>query len=104
MEWRARSRLIALEEPEWAELPGEVSAETSLDSEIDPSLLAELPGALERLSEGAQEVLRLRYQQELSYEQIANLLGVPIGTVQSRIHRAKLALRTHLSPLSGGRL
>lgn len=100
MEWRSRSRLIALEEPDWAELPGE----TPIESEIDPALLEELPKALGRLSEGAQEVLHLRYQQELSYDQIADLLGVPFGTVQSRIHRAKLALRTHLSPLSGGRI
>jgi RNA polymerase sigma-70 factor (ECF subfamily) len=99
MEWRGRSRLVALEEPEWAELPGEDAEEP----EIDPGLLAELPKALERLSEGAREILLLRYQQELSYEEISALLGVPLGTVQSRIHRAKLALRTHLSPVSGGR-
>jgi RNA polymerase sigma-70 factor (ECF subfamily) len=99
MEWRGRSRLVALEEPEWAELPGEAAEE----SDIDPALLAELPKALERLSESAREILLLRYQQELSYEQIAALLEVPLGTVQSRIHRAKLALRTQLAPVGGGR-
>jgi RNA polymerase sigma-70 factor (ECF subfamily) len=99
MEWRSRGRLVALEEPEWAEMPGEEPEEPA----IDAALLAELPKALERLSDGAREILLLRYQQELSYEDISALLGVPLGTVQSRIHRAKLALRTHLTPVSGGR-
>jgi RNA polymerase sigma-70 factor (ECF subfamily) len=99
MEWRGRSRLVALEEPEWAELPGEAPPEEA----VDPALLAELPRAMDRLADGAKEILLLRYQQELSYDAIATLLEVPLGTVQSRIHRAKLALRTHLSPVSGGR-
>lgn len=100
MEWRSRQRLVALEEPEWAEVAGEAVEE----SPIDPALLGELPKALDRLSDSAREVLVLRYQQELSYEAIAELLGVALGTVQSRIHRAKAALKTHLSSLiPGGR-
>ncbi len=99
MEWRRRRRLVALEEPEWEELPGEEAEEPAMD----PALLAMLPQALDRLSEDARDILLLRYQQEFSYEQISGLLGIPFGTVQSRLHRAKLALRTHLSPASGGR-
>ena len=40
-----------------------------------------------------QKILDLHYRAGLTYQQIAGDLGVPIGTVMSRIHRAKDALR-----------
>jgi RNA polymerase sigma-70 factor (ECF subfamily) len=49
------------------------------------------------MPEAARNLLLLRYQQELSYEQIADLLDLPLGTVQSRLHRAKAALKTALN-------
>ena len=35
----------------------------------------------------------------LKYEEIAEVIGVPIGTIRSRIHRARLELRDLLGPL-----
>ena len=48
---------------------------------------------LSRLSPGIREALWLREVMELSYAEIAELQGVPIGTVMSRLHagRTKLA-------------
>jgi len=52
--------------------------------------------ALARLSEGHREILVLRDYQDLSYEEIATVLKIPMGTVMSRLHRARKALRDQL--------
>lgn len=49
-------------------------------------LLATLPAA-------QREVLLLRYADDLSLPQIADALGIPLGTVKSRLHNALLALK-----------
>ena len=58
---------------------------------------------LERALDGLPEVFRtavvLRDVQDLTYEEIARVLGVPIGTVMSRIHRGRALMRAAL----GGR-
>lgn len=55
-----------------------------------------LAGALAALRGPEREVLLLHAWAELSYEQIAIATGVPIGTVRSRLHRARQHVRTHL--------
>jgi RNA polymerase sigma-70 factor (ECF subfamily) len=49
--------------------------------------------ALDRLAAEHREVLLLRYVEGLSYDDIARVVGLPLGTVRSRIHYAKRALR-----------
>jgi RNA polymerase sigma-70 factor (ECF subfamily) len=49
--------------------------------------------ALSRLSPEHREVLILKDMEDLKYEDIAEMLGVPIGTVRSRLHRARLELK-----------
>lgn len=44
--------------------------------------------ALERLSDPLREILLLAYFQRLTYAQIADELGIPLGTVKSRLHAA----------------
>lgn len=53
--------------------------------------------AIERLSPKLAEVVVLRYPQGRSYEEIGEILGVPPGTVKSRLNRAHAALRGILS-------
>ncbi|ODA40887.1 hypothetical protein DSBG_2328 [Desulfosporosinus sp. BG] len=55
-------------------------------------------GALKNLNIEYRETLVLREWEGYSYEEIANILGVPVGTVKSRIHTARLQLRKTLSP------
>jgi len=49
--------------------------------------------ALGRLHPEHRAVLVLRFVENMSYEQIADVVGCPVGTVRSRIHYAKQALR-----------
>ena len=49
--------------------------------------------ALEEVSPNHRDVLVLRFLEDLSYEEIASVVGVELGTVRSRIHYAKHALR-----------
>ena len=40
-----------------------------------------------------REVLILRFLEEMSYDDVARVVGCPVGTVRSRLHHAKHALR-----------
>ncbi len=61
----------------------------------------ELRDALARLSFEHREVLVLKEIEGMRYEDIAELLGVPIGTIRSRLHRARLELRDLLQSNDG---
>lgn len=57
--------------------------------------------ALASLDEEHRCVVTLRDLESLGYGEIADILNVPVGTVKSRLHRARLALRQKLMPLLG---
>jgi len=77
-----------VEETAWGEPPPD--PEALLLERIDSQTLARL---MERLPAEYREVLLLRETEDLSYKEIAEVTGVPIGTVMSRLSRARLALR-----------
>jgi RNA polymerase sigma-70 factor (ECF subfamily) len=54
--------------------------------------------ALEKLDAEDREILMLREYEQLSYAEIAALLDLPVGTVRSRLFRARSELRSHLDP------
>ena len=68
------------------ECKGEVSAEN----------IEHIHAALDQLAREHREVLVLRYLEDMSYEDIARVIDCPLGTVRSRIHYAKIALRSVL--------
>ena len=53
--------------------------------------------ALQTLSSDHREVIVLRELQQMSYEEMAGVLGVPRGTVESRLHRARAELKKRLA-------
>jgi RNA polymerase sigma-70 factor, ECF subfamily len=74
------------------EIPAEDPAETEIDGE-------RLQAALAALADEYKLVLLMFYFEERSYREIAVRLGVPLGTVMSRLSRAKAQLRGRLLEL-----
>ena len=56
-------------------------------------------GAIESLPEELRSAIQLRELEGMSYEEIAKLMDCPIGTVRSRIFRAREAIAERLKPL-----
>jgi RNA polymerase sigma factor (sigma-70 family) len=54
--------------------------------------------AVRRLPTKQRNVVMLRYELQLSDHEIADTLGIPLGTVKSTLHRALARLRTEVSP------
>ncbi len=73
----------------------EPSGTTALEPKIDSATLQE---ALNELDETFRTPLILFYFEEFSYRDIAEQMDLPIGTVMSRLARAKAYLRTRLAP------
>jgi RNA polymerase sigma-70 factor (ECF subfamily) len=76
-----------------------------VDCGADPETSAErkeiqrcVQQALNSLDVDDAQIILLRDLQDASYEDIAQTLDVPVGTVKSRLHRARQALRTSLAP------
>ena len=66
------------------------------DSEFSADDAGQIHAALDELTAEHREVLVLRFLEEMSYEDISRVVGCPLGTVRSRIHHAKRALRRAL--------
>jgi RNA polymerase sigma-70 factor (ECF subfamily) len=79
------------------------------DGETPESVLASkeiaatVNAAIEALSEDLRQAITLREIEGLSYEEIAEVMNCPIGTVRSRIFRAREAIAERLRPLLGTR-
>jgi DNA-directed RNA polymerase specialized sigma24 family protein len=67
----------------------------SLVSDSDRDVAA----ALEKVEPAQRDVLLLHAWGDLSYEEIADALDIPLGTVRSRLSRARASLQTELTQL-----
>jgi len=90
---RSRVRTIALQ----AAWTGEGTAADPAELGIDPALDA----AFDRLDPDHRLVILLRFWQDLALDEIASRLGLPEGTVKSRLHYALRTLRTTLEATDG---
>lgn len=71
--------------------------EPPLRAQEEPFDWTRLEQGLRSLSEDHEEVLRLRYYGGLTYDALADTLGIPKGTVMSRLHHARKALAERLN-------
>ena len=62
-------------------------------------IAAAVNAAIEALSDDLRQAITLREIEGLSYEEIAGIMNCPIGTVRSRIFRARESIATRLRPL-----
>lgn len=92
----ARTPFLVIDHPstgsrldDWSDFP----APDQGDAVAGDDLLDELPARLDELPRRAQLALRMRYLQELSQQEIAEALEIPVGTVKSRIAYGLSALR-----------
>src|SRR5437763_7782035 len=75
-----------------------VSPATILEHAEDAELIGK---AMNELPVEFREILTLRHQQDLSYKEIGEILEIPIGTVMSRLARARIKLKEYLSACIG---
>jgi RNA polymerase sigma-70 factor (ECF subfamily) len=94
-EGRSRRRRETLLEPEALAGVGDPAAGS------DPELLC-LQDALARLAEDQRLAVALVLVEGLSYKEAASIMGVPVGTLTSRLARGREALQSMLSETPGG--
>jgi RNA polymerase sigma-70 factor (ECF subfamily) len=96
---RSRGRVPWPESGELEAASGVKRSEAALDAGQRQRHVAQ---ALDRIQPEHRVVLVLRDVQGLEYEQVAEVLGVPVGTIKSRLFRARLALREAIEQLESG--
>lgn len=79
--------------------PGEDHADAAVGRAEAALLGPALAQALDGISEGDRDALLLMAWNDLTYAEVADALDVPLGTVRSRISRARLRLRAQLARL-----
>jgi len=79
--------------------------EVIADGAVDPAknfehkeIQQRVQQALNSLDTEDARIILLRDLQDVPYEDVAEMLDIPVGTVKSRLHRARQALRTSLAP------
>lgn len=72
--------------------------EFAVDPKIPTGLTEQLRRSVKELPEKYRVAFLLRDVQEMPYEEVAKVLDVPLGTVKSRVNRARLMLRDKLQP------
>lgn len=73
--------------------------ETPLGLLLNDEIVATIKSAIENLPEEMRTAIILREFESMSYEEIAEAMSCPVGTVRSRIFRAREAIDNKLKPL-----
>jgi RNA polymerase sigma-70 factor (ECF subfamily) len=87
---RDRHPTVSLQEPEMEAASGWIPALQSAGPE--PGLEMDVEALLAKLPENYRQVITLFYLEQKSYEEVALMLGIPLGTVKTLLFRAKKEL------------
>ncbi len=88
------------EEDETSRRENELTTEETPESQLAAREIAEaVNAAMEALPEDLRQAVTLREIEGLSYEEISEAMGCPIGTVRSRIFRAREAISARVRPM-----
>ena len=83
-------------------MPSSCGTRNTPESELHgKQIAASVNRAMDALPEDLRTAITLREIEGLSYEEIADVMNCPIGTVRSRIFRAREAIAAELRPLLG---
>ncbi len=98
---RKRRRLFSISDMGLEDRDFEIADDVfNPEAHVDSALQEEIiQREISKLSPKFREVIILRDVQELSYEEISKIIRVPIGTVKSRVNRARLRLQNRLKSL-----
>lgn len=99
---RLRREIAAIGDEEMVNVPDDSLPEPGRDIETSEQQTF-LHKQIEALPESYRLLVTLRYQQELSYEEIASVVSLPLGTVKTGLFRAKARLRDALRQFEEGR-
>src|SRR5580692_10160112 len=87
---RDRHPTVSLQEPDMEAASGSIAALQSADPE--PGLELDVEILLAKLPENYRRVITLFYLEQKAYEEVAQMLGLPLGTVKTLLFRAKKEL------------
>lgn len=108
---RGRAMVVPLEDNEsgrdMADVLADERAPSAFDHAVRGDFRRDLEAALATLRPEFRRLVVMRYLEDMSYEDIAEVVGLPLGTVKSHLHRARTALGRLLAeagwgPESGG--
>jgi len=98
------SRILVVQAAQWRrgkrrrsmEAPGDLAGDSVAATGSNPEAGIDVNAAIAKLSPEHREVIVLREFEQMSYEEMAEVLGVPRGTVESRLSRARSEMREKL--------
>ncbi|MBI1370082.1 MAG: sigma-70 family RNA polymerase sigma factor [Planctomycetes bacterium] len=86
-------RMIATDDFSYHRCEGPQPGDAAQKGDEQRRLRAQLGKALSTLSEAQRQAVVLFHQQELSVQEVAQVMGLPVGTVKSHLHRGRAAMR-----------
>jgi RNA polymerase sigma factor (sigma-70 family) len=96
--FRKRKKVVSIGENQWQE-------DDRAGREVERGAVAhDLKRAIDRLSTPQKTAVILRYIQDYNYQEIAETMGMPVGTVKSHLFRARKLLREWLSEYREGEM